>query len=269
MRALTATILLTVVFLTGCGNDSPVNSNGNTADKYKKILTAESSGKKIEVWSSSGSNLIYGYNDIGFKVFQEGIEKTNGFVNYKPTMYHGIGGPSHSVPVKENFYYDNTEKLFKGYAVFIMYDETAFWAADYKFNNDLFIDSSIFQISLNSSSQILVWDNVNTQRTYVVTLISPLSPRVGLNDISIMLHETIDLQSYKELDSAKMFIRPWMESMGHGSSNNVNPEFLDDGTYKGTVNFNMAGEWTVFDSINYQGSVLTRTPPPKLNFDVY
>jgi hypothetical protein len=269
MRIFTVIILLTFTYITGCGSESPVQPAGNPTSSYSKIVTAESGGNKFEIWSSSGSNLIYGYNNIGFKVFQNSAEKTSGFVKYKPTMYHGVAGPSHSVPVKENFYYDSGDKLFKGYAVFIMYDETAFWAADYNYNNEIFIDSSIFQLTYSSSSQILAWDNVNTQRTYVVSLISPLSPRVGLNEVNMMLHETIDLQTYRELDSAEMYIRPWMETMGHGSSNNVNPVFLGGGAYKGTVNFNMAGEWFVYDSISYKGTVLTKTPPPKLNFDVY
>ena len=268
MKSLSATILLTFALLTGCGNESSVNTNGNPVNTYNKILTAESDGKKFEVWSGSGSNLIYGYNNIGIKVYQDGVEKTDGYVKYKPTMFHGVGGPSHSVPVKEKFFYDNSERMFKGYAVFIMYDETAFWTGDYNFNDEIFVDSSVFQITLNRSSQILVWDNVNTERTYIVTLVSPLSPQVGLNEINLMLHETVDLQSYKELDSAEMFIKPWMQSMGHGSTNNVNPSFHNGGAYKGTVNFNMGGEWYVYDSIVYRGTTLTRTPSPKFNFEI-
>jgi hypothetical protein len=269
MRNLYITISLLIAFLSGCGSDSPVDPGGNQSTAYTKIITAESGGNKFEIWSSSGSSLIYGYNNIGFKVFQNGTEKTGGYVKYKPTMYHGIAGPSHSIPVKEYFYYDAGDKLFKGYATFIMYDETAFWAADYNYNNEIFVDSSVFQLAYSSLGQVLVWDNIHTQRTYVVSLISPLSPRVGLNDVNLMLHETIDLQSYKELDSAEMFIRPWMETMGHGSSNNVDPVFLGGGSYKGTANFNMAGQWFLYDSISYKGTVLTKTPPPKLNFNVY
>ncbi len=262
-------LITLLILLSGCGSDNSVDPPVNQDSSYSRILTAESGEARVEVWSSTGNSLTYGYNNIGFKVYRNGIEMTSGFVEYKPTMYHGLGGPSHSVPVRDLFYYDSADKLFKGYAVFIMYDETAFWAADYNYNNELRIDSSAFSITYNSANKIIAWDNVLTQRTYVLSLISPLSPRVGQNDMNLMLHETSDFQTYGEIDSAEMFIRPWMESMGHGSSNNVNPVYTGGGTYKGNVNFNMAGEWFVYDSINYRGNVITKTPPPKLNFDVY
>jgi len=267
MKYIFTFIMISAIFA-GCSDDTSVTPNGNQPGKYSRILTIESGDKKFEIWSSSASTLIYGYNDIGFKVFSDGLEKTNGFVKYLPTMYHGIGGPSHTVPVKENFYYDSADKLFKGYVIFIMYDSSAFWASDYNFNNEFSVDSSVFDLSMNYKSQIYAWDNVNTQRVYILTLVSPLSPRVGSNEMTVMLHESSGFFTFSERDSAEMHIRPWMESMGHGSPNNVNPISIGGGYYKGNVNFTMSGEWYVYDSIRYNGTVLTKTPPPKFIYDV-
>ena len=269
MKYLTYFTLVVITLYFGCQSDTPTDPGANQTGGYSKIHTVESNGTKFEVWSSSSSNFIYGYNNIGFKVFINNNEKTTGFVKFKATMYHGINGPSHTVPSKDNFYYDSQTQLFKGYIVFIMYDTAAFWAADYNYNNEAQIDSSVFPLYMNDLSQIKVWDNIITERIYILSLVSPLSPRVGLNDIELMLHESNGLVTYRELDSAQMFIRPWMESMGHGSGNNVNPVNLGGGMYKGTANFTMAGEWFLYDSIKYNGQFITKTPPPKFIFDVY
>ena len=77
-----------------------------------------------------------------------------------------------------------------------------------------------------------------------------------------MLHQTDNMISYYEVSDAEMFIKPWMESMGHGSSNNINPTYTSPGRYKGTANFNMAGEWFLYDSIKVNGTFITRTPAP-------
>ena len=47
------------------------------------------------------------------------------------------------------------------------------------------------------------------------------------------------------LNGLTVEIDPQMPSMGHGSPNNENPLFLDNGHYEGAVNFTMGGYWEV------------------------
>ena len=47
------------------------------------------------------------------------------------------------------------------------------------------------------------------------------------------------------LDDLTLEITPEMPTMGHGSPGNVNPTPQGNGHYLGTVNFTMAGPWTV------------------------
>ena len=252
-----------------CGSDNPVINNdpGNTSD-YTKIYTSEMGVNKFEVYSKSSSNFIYGYNELGFKVFINGSEQNSGFVKFKPTMYHGIGGPSHSIPVSPSYTWNSGENLFTGYAVFIMYDTAAFWAADLNFNDQVYNDSNIITTNYSSRTQILGWDNTITEKTYFLTMISPSAPRVGMNELELMLHQTGDMTNYEEVNNAEMMIRPWMESMNHGSPNNVNPAYISPGRYKGSVNFTMSGEWYLYDSIKVDGNFITRTPTPKFIMQV-
>ncbi len=266
-RSILVSIVITIL-LYGCSNNNPVNNDGGTPSDYVKIYTAESGSKKFEVYSMSSSNFVYGFNDLGFKVYLNNVEQNQGFVKFKPIMYHGIGGPNHSIPVSDKFFFDSNKNLFTGYSVFIMYDTAAFWAADFNYNDAEQIDSMIIPLIYSSNTKIAAWDNSITQRTYFLTMLSPSDPRVGLNDVDLMLHQTQNMTDYSEVNDAEMFIRPWMESMGHGSSNNVNPVMISGGRYKGKANFNMPGEWFLYDSIRVNGNFITNTPTPKFILQV-
>lgn len=253
----------------GCNSDSPVqNEEVHNQTSFVKIHTAESGGNKFEVWSSTSANFLYGYNNLGVKVYISSAEQNTGFVKMIPTMYHGISGQSHSIPVSEKFFYDTEKGLFTGYAIFTMFDIYSIWAVDFNYNGAAELDSSVIQLLPESKSQLFKWNNSVTQREYVLTLIDPNSPRVGLNTLNMMLHESANSQTYYEVESAEMFIRPWMEAMGHGSGNNVNPVYNGGGRYSGTVNFTMAGEWFLYDSIKVNSSFITGTPPPKFIMEV-
>lgn len=261
-------LLLFALYFSACGNDTnPVIENQQTGD-YVKIYTAEQGANKFEVWSASASAFSYGYNDIGFKVFVNNTEQNQGFVKFHPVMYHGLGGPNHSTPASSMFSYDAGKSLFTGYVIFMMYDTAAFWTGDFNYNNQAYIDSSIFSINPSSGTLIYSWDNTTLQKTMFLTMISPTAPRVGLNQVEMLLHQTPDLNTYEEISDAEMYIRPWMETMGHGSANNVDPVYTTGGKYVGTVNFNMPGEWFLYDSIKVGGNFITNTPPPKFILEV-
>jgi hypothetical protein len=60
---------------------------------------------------------------------------------------------------------------------------------------------------------------------------------------------------------------PWMDAMGHGSTNNVHPHPIGGGIYEGNVNFNMPGEWSVYDTVYYGNIKITPNTPPKFIFN--
>jgi hypothetical protein len=263
-------IILACILFQGCNTDSPVNNNNTVTNNYVKINTIERGDTKFELWSATGNILYYGYNDIGFKVYVAGAEKKTGTVMYQPKMYHFIGSPWHSSPVSRTFSYDSDKQLFTGYVSFMMIsDSTGWWVGDYNYNNETTIDSVGFTVTTNSTNQMRIWDDLVGGHTYVLSLIEPMNAKVGLNTISCMLHETNNHKSFTEVNGAGMFITTWMPSHGHGSSNNVNPSFLGSGKYSGKVNFSMSGGWDVYDSIYYNGGVITKSPSPKFSFDAY
>jgi len=236
--------------------------------EYTKVLTVDSANYKFELYSANGSMLFVGYNELGIKVFENNVEKTDGFVRYTPSMFH-TGGQTHKTPYQEIFNYDAQKKMFTGYAVYIMLsDTTSFWISDYNYNDAFIVKRKFFDVYTGTGSQMRFWYDISTNYSYLLTLIQPTDPKVGLNTFKGILHRRVDNSNYSEVDSANMYIRPWMPSHGHGSSSNVNPVLLHKGIYEGKVNFTMAGTWFVYDSISVNNQFITSNPPIYFVFDV-
>jgi len=264
MRYISVIILALLFF--SCKSESPVETVGTPTSAYNRINTITSGGIRFEMYSATGSMLFNGYNDIGFKVFINNDEKKSGSVAFKPMMFHFPGDRGHSSPVSESFYYNSEKNLFEGYVNFIMVsDSSGIWAGYYTYNDSVKIDSIPFNVGVLESNLLLTWSNVNLN-SYVLTLINPQVPKLGLNTFSVMLHKTNDYIKFSEVDSAQMSIYPWMVNMGHSSSSNINPVFMQKGRYEGKVNFNMTGLWDVYDTIKVNGVNITNIPPPKFTF---
>lgn len=261
-------ILAGLVVLNSCKSNSPV-SNDPPEGNYFKVYTIEQSGIKLEMYSATANRLVTGYNDLGFKVFVNNQEKQTGFLKFFPKMYHNIGGTMHSSPTSPNFLYDQDKSMFMGYASFFMLsDSNSNWYGFYNYNNSESVDSVWFSVDTASFAQIRYFVDYTAGDSYFITLVSPFNPKQGPNVLKCLLHKSNDDINYTQIDNAEMFIRPWMETMGHGSSNNVNPAYKGGGIYEGNANFNMSGIWYVYDSIKVSGNFITGSPPPKFTFDV-
>ncbi len=258
-------LVLSLAILYSC-KQNPVSTNNNTNSNYKKVFTTGTGDSRFEIYSSSSDSLVSGYNEIGFKVFQNSQEMKTGFVKFSPRMHHPppVTG-FHSTPISSQFNYDNDKQLFTGYISFIMVsDPLSTWYGFYNYNDQFSIDSISFRVILNPSSQMKYFVDDYSQTNFWLTLAAPLSPSQGPNVFKCLLHKTVDDVYYTEVDSAQMIIFPWMSLMGHSSSNNVMPVYSGGGIYTGNVNLNMSGEWFVYDTIHYQNRVITpQNNPPK------
>jgi hypothetical protein len=174
----------------------------------------------------------------------------------------------HSSPVKAQFDYDNSLQMFTGYVIFTMpTDTSSSWYGFYNYNNQLRVDSVMFNVAQYTTGQIKVFTDSQAGKTYLISLLKPNAPLQGMNAFQCMLHRTDDDINYEQVDDAQMFIMPWMDAMGHGSTNNVHPHPIGGGIYEGNVNFNMPGEWSVYDTVYYGNIKITPNTPPKFIFN--
>ena len=268
IRYIFCAVILTALTFEACNSGSPVTTPP-VQSSYVKIITAEQGSTKFEVYSATSSTMVNGYNDIGFKVYTNGTEMTSGYVTFFPKMYHHFNGsPYHSTPCSPKFYYSSDKQMFMGYTTFMMWTDTnADWFGWYNYNGTSSVDSAKFIVNLSDNAQVKTFVDNSTETIIYLTLVAPLNPKQGLNDFQILAHRTYNELTYWEADSLEMYIRTWMPLMGHSSSDNVNPVSLGGGLYKGKVNYNMSGQWYVYDSIKYNGGIITPAPPPKFIFD--
>jgi hypothetical protein len=265
------TIILSVfiaLMVCSCSSKDPVSTGGATHElTFAKISTVESGAVKFDIYSASGTGMYYGYNDIGFKVYVSGTEQTTGYCKYRPMMYHSLGGPGHSSPVPDKYYYDTEYNLFKGYVCFTMIsDSSSFWYADYIYNDVNSVDSAYFYVGVTQGRQLFYWDDVWGGHTYCLTLIKPFNPSSGLNTFAMMLHRTNDDKNFIEIDSAQMTLKTYFQSSGEVSTGNINPVRTGNGRYQGTINLTKSGNWLVQDTISINGNKITKNPPPDFLF---
>jgi hypothetical protein len=76
-----------------------------------------------------------------------------------------------------------------------------------------------------------------------VALVEPSKPKVGINDLELVVYRKATMMSFPADSSLSIAFEPEMPTMGHGSPNNVNPVHVKNGHYRGKVNFTMTGLW--------------------------
>lgn len=257
--------------LFSCGNNDPVfPGNGNTQENYVKVATAQDGNLRFEIWNSSGDSLMTGYNKIGFKVFENDIAKTSGFVKFFAKMYHFGATNIHSTPVEPQYNYDSERQMFTGYLIMIMpADSSSPWYGYYNYNDAQYVDSVLFDVAWNQKAKFKIFVDLETSLSYLITVLPPLEPGRGLNDFRCILHESFDFIYFTQVNSANMYIRTWLDSQNRSSTGNVNPVYTSGGIYEGKINLDGPGLWQVYDSIYYNNKLIT--PPgntPYIAFQV-
>jgi hypothetical protein len=110
-------------------------------------------------------------------------------------------------------------------------------------------------VTVAASNRVYSFQGTDGVR-YLLTLVSPASPKVGSQSLRMALHRRETMMSFPTVTDAVMLFEPTMPSMNHGSPNNTHPSITTQGWYDGRVNFTMTGEWRLQFTVNRQGSTV-------------
>ncbi|MGC9986131.1 MAG: FixH family protein [Polyangia bacterium] len=94
------------------------------------------------------------------------------------------------------------------------------------------------------------------QTDYVASFNLTDAAKVGLNPVTITLHQTQDMMLFAPVDDATLVLDPEMPAMGHGAPGSVNPTLASSGRYSGQVAFSMAGTWQTTVTVSEAGQTL-------------
>jgi hypothetical protein len=236
-------IALPGLLISGCDLNT---NNPDPADDLFELATSSIDNYTVTVYTTDPVSV--GYNLLYFDVKRGANDRlSSAEITLTPLM--DMGAHSHSSPVwqpgpeRDAFY-----QLFGGAFIATMPSgDMGSW--------QLIIDvtdpqtgtsfSLPVDVTVAQSSRVKVFTASNEQR-YILTWIQPAEPKVGSNNLIVTLHRRESMMSFPAVDDLTIEIRPWMESMGHGSNNNEHPASTGSGFYQGRVNFNMSGDWRVY-----------------------
>lgn len=216
-----------------------------------ELGSAESTDAEAIIRVYGDGALYTGYN----KIYVVTLDRTSGeLLNQGKLMIQPImdmGNMKHSAPfVNPEGDKPNAKGLYECFSVFIMPGSaTQKWTLKVTYQNQRNSKEGKVEIPLdvkNNANRVL--DNfmspLDSQMVFVSWKMSA-NPQVGVNDFTMMVHYRKNMMEFPPLDDLIIEIEPEMPSMGHGSPNNVNPVFSNNGTYQGKVNFTMTGLWKI------------------------
>lgn len=249
-------VTIAVIFLTSCKKEvfNPTVEIDTTKTSRVKISEAYIIGEatKVELWSDS--QISTGYQKFFVALYDSVSKKpiTRSIVQILPILYEKVNGSIviSSVPVENPESFDATETLFECAAVFTTptYGDLAFWKITImvkKAGQDEFteVQMPIF-VKPAAFERVKTIDAADGSKL-TITLVTPLNPRVGLNDLEFIINNTVDLFTYNFDNSHSVDIRVEIPLKKISSSDNINPSYTSKGRYKGKVNFTMSGNWRI------------------------
>ncbi|HWB62123.1 MAG TPA: FixH family protein [Chitinophagales bacterium] len=259
-------VLCTVILLgvASCKKDKDTN----TTDQYpipsnlQKIATGYATGAGVKVEAYAAGDLYVGYNKLYIALYDSatGNRLTSANVTITSVMTM-MGNMASNGPAESPASQTAEEGLFNGVAVYTMPSgANCSWALNIHVVNaansnagDFSQTVSIMQPTLSTEYSIIANDDSSS---LVVAMVGPTDPKFGTNNFELAIYRKQGMMGYVPDDSYTVDITPTMPSMGGMSSpNNVNPVSMGNGHYKGSVNFNMSGDWRIMVHLMHNGNM--------------
>ncbi|WP_417444380.1 hypothetical protein [Joostella sp.] len=243
-------VLFTAVFATSCSNDDDSNDL-NIIDEIEELQLVESIENDthiIELYTETG-DFETGYNNITTRILDKSTEQyvENADIDWSPVM--DMETMSHSCPASDVDKMDNYNTLYNGYIVFQMTnDDGSGWtlSLDYTIDNAAYEASSTITVNRSETQNVIVFSD-DTSKRYVLALVEPSEPIIGVNEMVVGLYEMESMMSFPEVEDYTIGLDPRMPDMGnHSSPNNTDLTYTSsDEMYHGDLSLTMTGYWTL------------------------
>lgn len=221
--------------------------NNETAGLVK-IQTMEENGLSLEIFSTSGK-LSTGYNEVFYRIKDIAQDKyiTNATLIVNPIMH--MTTMTHSCPTLIIQKITDRPNMYKGAIIFNMAstpDEYWMLGLSVIYNNATTVIDKRIEVE-NAAKRNSNSFSASDGKKYMIAMVKPNAPIIGINPISALIFERIDGNTYQIVDNYKLEFDPRMPSMGnHSSPNNVHmTQSQASGIYEGKVSLTMTGYWKI------------------------
>lgn len=258
--------LLFISLFFSCSSDddaTPVDE----VDGLYLMKQMENDTHAIELYNNR-SVLNDGYNKLSIRIKDKATNayRTDAIVTWMPVMHMTM--MTHSGPNQAPIRKTGTA-LYEGFVVFQMPgNATEYWELTLNYTIDGTSYTAVTTLDVLPAAKrrvttFLGSDNVK----YIVALMEPESPAVGLNTMTAGVFKMASMMSFPAVDGYTVAIDPRMPGMGnHGSPNNVNLT-QTDGVYSGSLSLTMTGYWKInlrllnADNVVLKGEEVTEANP--------
>lgn len=244
-------ISLILIITVSCSSSTSDDDDIQEPDLYQ---LGEFSDDNYTVTAYSHQPLSVGFHEIYLEVAESGEAMQDLHIHFN-TMMH-MEGHSHASPYGEPGHNRSDEyNLYEAWGIFTMPGDWELEITVHDIDHTGLEIIGTIPINVDDSNRVKTFVGSDDNR-YILTWIEPNEPEVGINDLVVSLHTSASMMEYPAVINTDITFEPWMPSMDHGSSNNVNPEHQGSGFYHGEVNFNMTGDWELRFEISRNGQLL-------------
>ncbi len=245
--------LAIMLFTTSCDDDTTQNvTPSDPLSGWTKVGEASDHDGVYTVELYAQKDLFVGYQKVTARVYNLGKLVTDANVVFEPMMT--MATMEHSCPSEQPAYVD-ASRGYEGAITFIMESGMmGTWEVTTHVDHDgnhVHMDVPVM-VMAPDEDKLLSWISPVDSTVYFMALVEPMNPEVGENDYQVALYKRQSMMDFPAVEGFTMTIEPEMPTMGHGSPNNVDPMEMENGHYKGVVNFTMTGMWYVHNDV-YDG----------------
>jgi hypothetical protein len=207
---------------------------------------AAGAAARVEVYTKEAA-ISTGYTRFFLALFDSvsGQRIDDALIQLTPVM--DMGMMQHSAPYENPGSGEAVNHLFPCSITFIMPSTSGAWTVKFRVHNQINNKEGFLVIPITVNEPVLSKQKSFTAahdgNKYFISLTEPGLPKVGINDMEIVIYKKASMMSWPADSSLSLLLDPEMPTMGHGSPNNVNPVHIGKGHYKGKVNFTMTGLW--------------------------
>jgi len=246
---------------------SKSNINPNKANVTGKIEVGSSyaTGSGVKVTLYQGATFLTGYNKIYLVLTDSATAAviTNATATISASMGMGADIPAMTCPIEQPVY-SSTNELYTGASVFNMATGGGMgqWMVSVNVTNPANSKQGMasFMVNVNNSTYNPITNVTGSDgQTYMITLVQPLKPQIGMNTLDLLVDmQNMDM-TYSPVNNFQVQFTPEMPAMQNmTSSNNQNPVLSANGHYVGKVNLTMTGDWKLdIDLLNGQTTIVT------------
>lgn len=241
-----ALIALSLALITSCNKEETKHpENENIFETLYKITEQSFENHKLEIFTKE-KFLNTGYNSLYFRF--TALEDNTYFIpsgfEWSPIMY--MHEMHHGAPSGANLINEKPYQYLESYAVFQMASGGEdYWTLflEYEWNGNIYSFEKEVEVKQNNRQKVSVFEG-NDNQSYILALVAPENPKIGINTIKTVLYTSQDMHEFYPVEEYTIKIDPRMPSMGnHSSPDNEDLNHENNGIYTGKVNFSMTGYW--------------------------